>query len=330
MKRKSKKTRFLCTFFCLPIILGALAAAVTFPLFSMHLTENQFTKDDTGRPQTQCPKMPDPSGKAVMLLGSVNSFWHDKVSISQQKSSEYPNSYHYNTVKFFLVPSDEIQLHKWNISCSYSSPYYVHFVLYLLKGSTLNLTTTISSTSTTTTGLLNLTICTNFPCWLYLTEDYLEIKPLLVEPNKTNTTSLLFTAPHNSFYYFTSSSLSRNVNASLDFYHVDMTMSYLNYTMWSNKKESVCTSTGSTPNKCEIWIKRGGIFQAKEYAILAVPVQTDFVSQLKVKIHHRRLAYVVPGVAVGGLLLVVLIAAALFLAARHFVQRKREHHSYVM
>ena len=73
MRRKSKKTRFLCTCFCLPIILGAIAAAVTFPLFSTHLTENQFTQDDTGRPQTQCPKMPDPSGKAVMLLGSVNS-----------------------------------------------------------------------------------------------------------------------------------------------------------------------------------------------------------------------------------------------------------------
>ena len=305
-------------------------------MFSLHLKDNKFPLDDTGRLQIECPTSPPAASteKAVMVIGEVNSFWYNKVSISQAKSGLYPNSYDYTTVDFLLVPSDQIHVLQRQYSCSYTSA-YVHLVPYLLQGSTMNITTDISSTSKTTPGVLNLTICTTYPCLLYITDDYLEQYQLLVQPNKTNQTSILFTAPRDSFYYFTTASLSGDLNASLESYHVNMTQRQLNYTLWKNMEsecdsECKCTSTGSPPNDCEIWIEKGSVFEAREYTVLAMSHDEDEIGLLTIKVHSRFLAYVVAAVAVGGILILGLIIVSLFLGGRHLVQRKREqHHGYV-
>ena len=268
-----------------------------------------------------CPHMQPHSKslKAATLIGKLNSFWFDHVTITQNGTVPYS----YMNVDFYLVPSKQLKIHNMQYSCS-NSDHNIDFTLYLLKGSRLNFSTCVQSENGVYPGVLNLTVCTTDICYQApYAEKYLKQVQLYVEPNKTNCTqnSLTFTAPNDQFYYITSASITHIANATLKSYEVDVSLLYFNASVFH---DPVCTSFGSPPNDCQIWLQRDYFFQATEYSIIAVSGTTK-IGQLQVEALHRRLAYAVPGTAAAAVIVLGFIFVCLCFGVCHCLCRRREN-----
>ena len=303
---------------------------VAMPIFSRYLKDDEFYCEDSGYVQlpdpSKCASVTLPSStsvKAAILVGKVNIFWYDSLTISQIKNND---RYEYTTVNFFMVPYHQLHniIHKMEYSCSRDYP-FVEIIFYFLKGSKLNITLCVQATSQTYPGARNLTICTNYDCYFSF-ENYLVQYQIFVAPNETNCTSIQFTAQNNSFHYLTTgSSHGRIANSTLKSYQIRVSLLYLNSSVWE-EKEPVCSSNNNDFRPCNIEIERESIFQAEEYAIVAtVSSETDDVGNLLIEEHNRKLAYAVPAIAAVllmtlGLLIVSVLIGALCLAKRKTIE----------
>lgn len=325
-RRRTRKIAKFCACLCLPITIGILVVVVAMPIFSVYLNgQFRLTYEDSGFSQMSCPNMHPPakSSKAAMLVGKLNSFWIDHVTVTQ--NGTFP--YSVMNLDIYLAQSNQLKVHNLQYSCSDSND-DIEFTIYLMKGSRLNFTTCVNSTSTVFPGVLNLTVCTTDQCYQSpYAEKHLEQVPLLVEPNSTNCTHnvLDFTAPHDQLYYITTGSNYRIANATLESYMVDISLFYFNS---SSFKDPVCTSTGSQPKDCHVWLQRESIFEPEEYSLIAI-TDTTKIGQLQIEAFHRQLVYAIPGTASGIIIVFGSLIVCMCFGICYCLARRRETRMYV-
>ena len=300
---------------------------VAMPIFSRYLENNEFHRDNTGFLQLegQCPNL-NPlikNAPVTMLVGKLNSFWYDSVSISQVKAT---GTYTYTNVDFFLIPSHQLKIHNIEYSCSKLTAYF-DFIIYMLQGSQLNFMLCVHSNNDTYPGTVDFIICTTYPCYLGETEDYVEHHQIFVAPNETNCSAHKFAASHDSYYYLTT---THKHNATLESYTVNVTLLYLNSSFLKDK-DAFCTSTDSKPNVCEVSIEKGSVFHAEEYAIVAISKTSSKynVGNMKIVEKSRSLAYAVPGIAATTVTVLAYVTISLCVVIYCCLFRNRPNRSYV-
>ena len=322
-RKRVKKWVILCVLVTLPVMLGLLVLAVMMSIFStnLHNNRNAYTLEASSYLQMHCPYPCKGTFVAPIFIGKFSSFWYKSVTITQKHLDPGSSPYSPLHMKVFKMPAHQLR--------TYNNHYYNHsnrdviiLDFYALKGSTVNFTVFVNSTSFTSSGSVTLTISNNCT----QSESVIFTRPLKVGPSELKRFFVKFVAPHNSYYYITTL-IGHSNNAEIVSFDFDIHLRFLNASDWTGM-EHQSSSTADPLN-----FRLGdSIFQPRDYIVVANITYVDNVdyrshSQLRVTKHYRKFVYVVPAMVAGGVMFlgttcVVLVCVCCYIV-RKIIRRKR-------
>lgn len=325
-KKKKKVRKHLkrcvgaCIFISVPILLGLVVFAMMMGIFSTNLHGKSYILETSSYLQMHCPYPCTGTSIAPILVGNFNSFWYELVTISQYSGSDTPfPTYSPQTMRFFKIPAQQLHTFSRRYPPYNKSYNLILDQFYMLKGSTINFTIVVNSTSGTSSGSVNLTICNNRLAYVSENSFKCEENQFTVGPRESKLTFVNFVAPHNSYYYITTKG-PRN-NSKVVFFNVDINLKFLNSSDWKGVKYKT-SSTGDPLN-----FNLGSMFEAQDYVIVAnITTDPDYpcYGQLTVTEHYRSFVYIVPAMVGGGLMCLGL-TCTLILCLCYFLSRKVYH-----
>ena len=342
-KRQERKVRqvilralkILCCH-CVPIILGILLLSIGMAVFSTYLSPAHETKTiETSNYPLRCPTGTSSFPAQPIRVWKFDTFWYNSMIAKQEADYNY---YWPLTAYLYLIPDDKLRVYRRNYTCwcdaipNCDSAYNIFRGVYLLKGSSIEFSLVINSTSATENGHFNITICDDEISFNNQPPSCSVDLSLTIGPRETDVPmNETFVAPRDSYYYITTAT---SVNAIISSYHVGMEILFLNSSDWNGLTEATEFHSYDAAGISQSIYHRNGLssmFTAASYTVVAkfdTKYDQGNMGQMMVTKYHRNLVYVVPAIAaVSFMLLGVILVACIcicYWSVKRIIRRRRK------